>query len=147
MTTIPSMTPVKPTTPVVTPTNDAALATDDDFFLQVNPMLLAKGTPLWEEVSEYVYENADKIINNDAQETPRYSGNKAKRTAKGISIDAKNLSDQEQAIVLRMLGVTANVSSAVGYVRKPEYVKVKGRKHSVLHEVATGKSFKTTPAN
>jgi hypothetical protein len=115
-----------------------------NYYLQLccNDKVWPEGT--WEEVSEYVYENYTKVFIDEEGARPRYNGNKAKRTKAGISVEATNMSDRDYAILLRMFGVNVNVSSATGYLKKPEYIKIKGRKSIVLHEVATGKNFRTT---
>jgi hypothetical protein len=110
------------------------------FFLQLvdNDKVWPEGT--WEEVSEYIYENHHKVFLEDNRK--RYNGNKAKRIANGsISITAESMTDRDYAILMRMFGISVNVSSATGYLKKPEYLKVLERKKIVLHEVATGQNY------
>lgn len=110
------------------------------FFLQLvdNDKVWPEGT--WEEVSEYIYENHHKVFLEDNRK--RYNGNQAKRNANGgISISANNMTDRDYAILLRMFGVSVNVTTATGYLKKPEYLKVLERKKIVLHEVATGQNY------
>jgi hypothetical protein len=110
------------------------------FFLQLvdNDKVWPEGT--WEEVSEYIYENHHKVFLEDNRK--RYNGNKAHRSSNGgISITANNMTDRDYAILMRMFGVNINVSNMTGYLKKPEYLKVKGRKSTVLHEVATGQNY------
>ena len=113
------------------------------YFLQL------ANSQMWDEVSEFVYNNWDKVVvltGEDSTKTyiPRYNGNRLTVINGKGDIDATQLDKSSLAVIMRLCGVKDSyypINSNGGFIKKPEMIKMEIRKRIALHDVASGENF------
>jgi len=96
----------------------------------------ADETQVWEQVDEYVWDNATKVVMKDGA-SPRYSGNGV--IIKDNRIEILGLmTEKDVGIICRFLNIRAESGTHPnGFLQNPEYVKIKRGKNATVHELGS----------